>query len=99
MTERRDSSPYRALNVGYTLLAAIAVGWVIGWWIDDLAGTAPLWTVIMIAAFIVAGLYQVVKEYWPRDDEGPGANGEGDHGDGKRSAPVPGENDHVDRQA
>jgi F0F1-type ATP synthase assembly protein I len=67
--ERSASSPYRALNVGYTLLAAIAVGWGIGWWIDDAAGTEPLWTVIMIAVFLVAGLYQIVKEYWPRDEE------------------------------
>ena len=53
------------LSAGYTLLGAIGVGLMIGFSIDRVADTSPVWTAIMAVLFIVVGLYQVVKEHWP----------------------------------
>jgi F0F1-type ATP synthase assembly protein I len=65
--ERGDTPPARqplsGLAAGYILVGALVIGFVIGWLIDRRFDTAPWWTVGLTAAFIVAGLYQVVKEY------------------------------------
>ncbi|MHC5068373.1 MAG: AtpZ/AtpI family protein [Planctomycetota bacterium] len=62
--EQRPVSTMRGIGAGYTLLASVLVGLLIGWLIDDHYGTAPYWTAGMAGLFICAGLYQVVKENW-----------------------------------
>lgn len=51
------------LEAGYTLLAAVGLGLAVGAGIDHLAGTWPWGLVAGSAFFIVAGLYQVVKDH------------------------------------
>ena len=50
------------LHTGYTLVASVIIGLGLGYWIDTSFGTQPWWTVGGALLFIIAGLYQVVKE-------------------------------------
>jgi F0F1-type ATP synthase assembly protein I len=60
-------SAMSGLGAGYTLLGAVGMGLMIGYAIDRWTQTVPVWTAIMAGVFIIAGLYQVVKEHWPRE--------------------------------
>jgi F0F1-type ATP synthase assembly protein I len=51
-----------AMNVGYTMLASILVGIGIGYSLDVWLDQLPWWTIGCSSFFIIAGLYQVVKE-------------------------------------
>ena len=58
----RSPSPHASLNAGYTLLASVIIGLGLGYAVDVWLETAPWCSVGGAALFIVAGLYQVVKE-------------------------------------
>jgi F0F1-type ATP synthase assembly protein I len=61
-SERKASSGMSAMNVGYTMLASILVGIGIGYSLDVWLDQLPWWTIGCSSFFIIAGLYQVVKE-------------------------------------
>jgi len=60
--ERQHGSSGRGLAAGYTLVGALVVGLGIGYVIDVAADTQPLWTVCGAILFMLAGLYQVVRD-------------------------------------
>jgi F0F1-type ATP synthase assembly protein I len=55
-------APLKGLAAGYTLLAAVLIGFGLGWLIDHLCGSTPWATVGCSLFFIVAGLYHAVKD-------------------------------------
>lgn len=57
-------SAFAGVNAGYTLVAAVLVGLGIGYAVDQAWQTAPWGMAGGALLFIVAGLYQVVKENW-----------------------------------
>lgn len=61
-----EPSPLAAAGAGYMLLASVLVGFGLGWGLDVWLATRPWGMVICTLVFILAGLYQVVKEHWPR---------------------------------
>jgi len=62
-SSRSDKSGFgKGLASGYLLAGALVVGLLIGLGIDQAFGTDPLWTLICSIAFLLAGLYQVVKD-------------------------------------
>jgi F0F1-type ATP synthase assembly protein I len=58
----RRASPHANLNAGYTLVASVILGLGLGYAVDLWLDTAPWCSVGGALLFIVAGLYQVVKE-------------------------------------
>ncbi|MDA3963782.1 MAG: AtpZ/AtpI family protein [Planctomycetota bacterium] len=58
----KGGSHARGLVAGYTLGGGLVVGLVIGYALDSHFGTKPLWTVSTALLFMLAGLYQVVKD-------------------------------------
>lgn len=52
----------KGLATGYTLAGGLVVGLGIGWVIDASFDTKPLWTICGALLFMLAGLYQVVKD-------------------------------------
>ena len=61
-TEPSQGGYHKGLAAGYTLAGGLVVGLGIGYAIDAAAGTKPLWTVCGAILFMLAGLYQVVKD-------------------------------------
>jgi len=61
-----DPSPLRGIEVGYTLVAAIGLGFAVGWSLDRWLDSEPIALISCMLLFLVAGLYQVVKEFWPK---------------------------------
>lgn len=53
----------RGMTVGYTMLASVLLGLGLGYALDMWFGTMPGCTIGGALLFIVAGLYQVVKEF------------------------------------
>ena len=51
------------MGAGYTLLASVLLGLGLGYAVDVWLDTTPACTVGGALLFIVAGLYQVVKEF------------------------------------
>ncbi len=56
------ASPLRALHAGSTLTASVLLGFGLGWWIDQRWETEPWATVVCSMVFIVAGIYQAIRE-------------------------------------
>ena len=59
---------FKGANAGYTLLSAVVLGVGGGWLLDEYLDMKPLWTICLTLLFLVAGLYQVVKDNWPKSD-------------------------------
>jgi ATP synthase protein I len=51
----------QALRLGIELVAGVAVGGFIGWWLDRLLGTAPLLMVVFLGLGAAAGIMNVVR--------------------------------------
>jgi len=50
-----------AMRLGIELVAGVAVGGFIGWWLDRLLGTAPLLMVVFLGLGAAAGIMNVVR--------------------------------------
>lgn len=61
----RPQQAMSGLHAGYTLAAAVLIGLAAGYGIDRWLDSLPWGMVGATAFFIVAGLYQVVKEHSP----------------------------------
>ncbi|TVR13960.1 MAG: AtpZ/AtpI family protein [Planctomycetota bacterium] len=59
----RPGQTMSGLHAGYTLAAAVLIGLCVGYGIDHWLESLPWGMVGATAFFIVAGLYQVVKEH------------------------------------
>ena len=51
----------QALRLGIELVAGVAVGGFIGWWLDRFLGTAPLLMVVFLGLGAAAGIMNVVR--------------------------------------
>ena len=51
----------QALRLGIELVAGVAVGGFIGWWLDRFLGTAPLLMVVCLGLGAAAGIMNVVR--------------------------------------
>jgi ATP synthase protein I len=51
----------QALRLGIELVAGVAVGGFIGWWLDRFLGTAPLLMVVFLGLGATAGIMNVVR--------------------------------------
>ena len=51
----------QALKLGVELVAGVAVGFFIGWWLDRLFGTAPFLMVVFLGLGAAAGILNVVR--------------------------------------
>ena len=58
----RQASPYLGMNAGYTMLASVILGLGLGYALDLWLESLPWCTVFGALLFILAGLYQVIKE-------------------------------------
>ncbi len=57
----QDGAAGKALRIGSELIAGVAVGGFIGWWLDGFFGTAPWLLIIFFGLGILAGLLNVVR--------------------------------------
>ncbi len=79
MTGGRDQeSPWRAAlmvaSVGIELAVAVAVGYLVGDWLDARLGTAPWLMFLFLGCGVAAGfrgVWRTARRYWPEDREGP----------------------------
>ncbi|HGY56849.1 MAG TPA: AtpZ/AtpI family protein [Caldithrix abyssi] len=55
----RKAGPY--LNIGYTLLGGILVFGYLGNWLDEKAGTEPLFMITGLFAGLALGFYNMIK--------------------------------------
>lgn len=53
---------FAGAGVGYTMVAAALLGVGIGYLIDAVSGTRPLWTILCFFLFLLAGTWQLIKE-------------------------------------
>lgn len=51
----------QAMRLGIELVAGVAVGGFIGWWLDRFLGTAPLLMVVFLGLGAAAGIMNVVR--------------------------------------
>ena len=51
----------QALRLGIELVAGVAVGGFIGWWLDRFLGTAPVLMVVFLGLGAAAGIMNVVR--------------------------------------
>ena len=51
----------RALRLGTELVAGVAIGGLIGFWLDRLAGTKPIWFIVFFLLGIAAGFLNVFR--------------------------------------
>ncbi len=57
----RKSGSFAGVGAGYTMVAAALLGLGIGYLIDALNGTQPLWTILTFFLFLIAGTWQLIK--------------------------------------
>jgi ATP synthase protein I len=65
----------QALRLGVELVAGVAVGGVIGWGLDRLFGTAPLFMVLFLGLGAAAGILNVVRTAKRMQAEAPSGKG------------------------
>jgi F0F1-type ATP synthase assembly protein I len=53
---------FAGAGAGYTMVAAALLGVGIGYVIDAMCGTRPLWTILCFFLFLIAGTWQLIKE-------------------------------------
>ncbi len=58
----RKPGPFAGAGAGYTMVAAALLGVGIGYLIDAMSGTRPIWTISCFFLFLVAGTWQLIKE-------------------------------------
>ena len=62
----RGENPWRqvgvALGLVFTIPAAVAIGALLGMWLDGKAGTAPLFVLLFVGAGFVGGVLEVLRE-------------------------------------
>lgn len=51
-----------ASSLGIMLVAATAIGFAMGYFLDKLLGTSPYLTLIMFLLGIIAGFWSIIKE-------------------------------------
>jgi F0F1-type ATP synthase assembly protein I len=49
------------MNMGVELAATVCVFGLVGWFIDDRAGTKPLWFAVLLTFGIVAGMANLIR--------------------------------------
>ncbi len=59
--QRQGAALGQALRLGIELVAGVAVGGFIGWWLDRFLGTAPLLMVVFLGLGAAAGIMNVVR--------------------------------------
>ena len=71
--ESKGRGPWRqlgfVLTMGFSFAAAVAVGGLLGAWVDSRLGTSPWLTVILIVLGFVAGLLELFRELKNLDRE------------------------------
>jgi ATP synthase protein I len=65
----------QALRLGVELVAGVAVGGAIGWGLDRLFGTAPLFMVLFLGLGATAGILNVVRTAKRMQAEAPSGKG------------------------
>lgn len=69
----KDRNPWRQVSVvlgmGFTFAAAVAIGVLLGVWLDGKAGTRPLFTLVLGALGFIAGLKELLRELKRLDRE------------------------------
>jgi ATP synthase protein I len=65
----------QALRLGVELVAGVAVGGFIGWGLDRLLGTAPLFMVLFLGLGATAGILNVVRTAKRMQAEAPSGKG------------------------
>ena len=58
----RKPSPFSGAGAGYTMVAAALLGLGLGYLIDAMNGTRPVWTISCFFLFLIAGTWQLIKE-------------------------------------
>ena len=62
MLQNLKSNILAASSIGIMLVAATAIGFTSGFFLDKLLGTSPYLTLIMFFLGIVAGFWSILKE-------------------------------------
>jgi F0F1-type ATP synthase assembly protein I len=64
--EPKNANPWRQLGLilgmAFTFLAAVAIGILIGLWLDGKLGTKPLFTLIFLGLGFAAAVYELMRE-------------------------------------
>jgi F0F1-type ATP synthase assembly protein I len=55
----RETAPL--LNMGVELTATVCVFGLLGWFIDDRAGTKPLWFAVLLTVGVIAGMANLIR--------------------------------------
>jgi F0F1-type ATP synthase assembly protein I len=62
----KNANPWRQLGLilgmAFTFLAAVAIGILIGLWLDGKLGTKPLFTLIFLGLGFAAAVYELMRE-------------------------------------
>ena len=58
----KKNDRFAGAGAGYTMVAAALLGVGIGYLIDAMSGTRPLWTIVCFFLFLIAGTWQLIKE-------------------------------------
>jgi ATP synthase protein I len=59
----KEVGPY--LGTGVQLAATVVIMFFLGRWMDGLAGTEPLFTLLFALLGIAAGIYNFIKQFCP----------------------------------
>src|SRR4029453_18249964 len=73
--ENQGGALGQALRLGVELVAGVAVGGFIGWGLDRLFGTAPLFMVLFLGLGATAGMLEVVRTAKRMQAEAPSGKG------------------------
>ncbi|MFQ5662319.1 MAG: AtpZ/AtpI family protein [Terriglobia bacterium] len=70
--EPKGRSPWRqlglVLGMGFTFVAAVALGLFVGLWLDGKLGTKPLFTLLLSGLGFAAGFRELLRELKGLDD-------------------------------
>ncbi|MFQ5723608.1 MAG: AtpZ/AtpI family protein [Terriglobia bacterium] len=62
----KNRSPWRQVSVvlgmGFSFAAAVAIGVLVGYWLDGKFGTKPLFTLVFSGLGFVAGFLELLRE-------------------------------------
>jgi len=73
--QKGDAALAKAYRIGIELLAAVAVGSLIGYALDSWLGTSPLLLILFFFLGVAAGLLNVYKAARTMDSGGPSGGG------------------------